>query len=318
MDYFDKKVFMSHARVLYGKPLAEDVYHQLKPWVEWLTLALHRQPALDVVLVGDNPASHVYVERKRVQCLSLGIESRVHYLPADTPLDTLQSLINQLNNDNKVDGMLVQMPLPSHLDSLHVLGMVSAHKDVDGLNPTNLGALYVGTGHMLPCTPLGVMHILNHVWGDVCGKHIVIKGRSILVGRSLAAMLVNANATVTLMHSYSQHTRDIIQKADAIIMAVGRPRSLMAEEVKPGAVVIDVGISRLADGTLVGDVDAGVLSVAGALTPVPGGVGPMTIAALMANTVRAACSRLLLQGGINHDEFTLFKRTHPFPIGPDF
>lgn len=311
---------MPQAHIVYGKPLADGIYQMLNPWVDFLNIHTQRAPSLHVVLIGDNPSSLVYVKRKQEQCQLLGITSQVHHYAADSHVDDIRRLIMNLNTNDDVDGILVQMPLPAHLDSASILSLIDPQKDVDGLTPTNLGALFIGQRGLLPCTPLGVMHILKNICGDVVGKNIVVMGRSILVGKSLATMLTHANATVTLMHSHSLNARVITQHADCIVMAVGRPYSLVADDVRPGAVVIDVGINRTLDGSLVGDVSPCVASIAGAITPVPGGVGPMTIAALMANTVRIAYNRFtqLPKGKLFYDEVAVFKRTHPFPIGRDF
>lgn len=305
------------AKLVYGQPLAEGIYQNLAPWIHMLTHNMGRAPSLHVVLIGENPASLVYVNRKQKQCHELGITSHVHRLSPSIPFDEVTQLINQLNHQAHVDGILLQMPLPTHLNSADALNLIDHNKDVDGLTATSLGVLYMGQQGIRPCTPLGVMYMLKHIWGNLAGKHIVVKGRSLLVGRSLATMLTHANATVTLMHSHSQKARDITQLADGVVMAVGRPNSLTGDDIRKGAVVIDVGINRMEDGSLAGDVDAASVSqVAGYLTPVPGGVGPMTIAGLMANTVYLAYQRLLQQQkGKLYDELALFERTHPFPIG---
>lgn len=307
---------MTQARIVYGQPLADAIYQGLVPWIEWLKQRMQRSLSLHVVLIGDDPASLVYVRRKQSQCLALGITSEIHHYPAASSMEDVKQLLAKLNANNHVDGILVQMPLPPHLNSTAVLSLIDPLKDVDGLTPTNLGALYMGLPGLWPCTPLGVMHILKHIWGDVKGKHVVVKGRSILVGRSLATMLTHAHATVTLMHSHSQNARELTRSADGIIMAVGKPGALSSEDIRPGTVVVDVGINRTLQGTLAGDVDINVASVAGVLTPVPGGVGPMTIAALMANTIRIAYNRFMaLEGAPSNDELAVFKHTHPFPIG---
>ena len=308
---------MINTKIICGHELAHGIYDSLKNWNQFIGGHLGRKPSLHVVLVGDNPASVIYVEKKKEQCMALGITSVIHKLPENIAEADLEKLVLELNHDDSVDGILIQMPLPKNLPTRKVINWIDSNKDVDGLTSQNLAALYTGEPGLLPCTPLGVMHILQSIWGDVSGKHVVVMGRSILVGKSLQTMLTNANATVTLMHSYTQNKEAILKLADGVVVATGKPNSLKGEHVKRGTVVIDVGISRNLDGTIVGDVDSKSMeAVAGALTPVPGGVGPMTIAALMANTVRIACYFAAKKKGDFYAELTEFAHNNPFPIGP--
>lgn len=242
-------------------------------------------PGLSVVLVGDDPASHVYVSRKEKAAAKAGIRGRTHRLPETATTAEVLGLVASLNSDETVHGILVQLPLPGGIDTEAVLDAVRPDKDVDGFHPANAGMLASGLDAIAPCTPSGIMRMLAEYGVDCSGKDAVIIGRSRIVGRPMAALLTNANATVTLCHSRTQDLRAHARRADILIVAVGRPEMVTADWVKPGAVVVDVGINRTDDGRLVGDVHyASVLSVAGHLTPVPGGVGPMTIATLLSNT----------------------------------
>ncbi|MDO8987959.1 MAG: bifunctional methylenetetrahydrofolate dehydrogenase/methenyltetrahydrofolate cyclohydrolase FolD [Coriobacteriia bacterium] len=246
------------------------------------------RPGLAVVLVGDDPASHSYVRMKEKDCEEVGISSRDFRRPAQTDQAELIDLIDQCNSDATIHGILVQLPLPAHLDEEAVLARISREKDVDGLHPTNLGRLVRGIQAPRACTPWGVMKMLEHYGIDPAGKRAVVIGRSSIVGKPMALMLLEANATVTVCHSRTQDLPGVCREADILIAAVGRPEMVTAEFVKPGAVVIDVGINRTDKG-MVGDVDyASVEPIASAITPVPGGVGPMTRAMLLANTVDAA------------------------------
>lgn len=250
------------------------------------------KPGLAVVLVGDDPASQVYVRNKIARATESGINSIEHRLPAETTQDTLNSLINALNADPEVHGILVQLPLPAHLDEEQVIAAISSAKDVDGFHPENVGALSVGKDSLVPCTPQGCMIMLNKTLGDLSGKHAVVVGRSNIVGKPMAALLLKANCTVTVVHSRTPEPEKLAQQADILVAAVGIPEMIGPEWVKPGATVIDVGINVIErDGKrkLVGDVDyTAVEALAHAITPVPGGVGPMTIACLMKNTLIAA------------------------------
>ena len=250
-------------------------------------------PGLAVVIVGDNPASRVYVRNKARACGDIGIRSEVHELPGDAPPADLLARIDALNSDSAVHGILVQLPLPPQHDTERVLEAIAVDKDVDGFHPFNQGLLIEGRCPMPPCTPAGVMVLLARAGIEVAGASAVVVGRSHIVGKPLALMLINAGATVTVCHSRTRHLAAHTAAADILVVAIGRPRMIVADMVKPGAAVIDVGINRLPDGKLAGDVDFdGVRERAGHITPVPGGVGPMTIAMLLANTVHAAERRV--------------------------
>lgn len=246
-------------------------------------------PCLAVVLVGDDPASAVYVRNKKLACQKSGIKSRSYELPSETTQDDLLKLVDELNGDPAVDGILVQLPLPAHIDSQAVLERIVPHKDVDGFHPYNVGRLVVKMPLMRPCTPKGVMTLLEAYSIDPKGKKAVIVGASNIVGRPQALELLLSRATVTICHSATQNLADEVAAADILVVGVGIPNFVKGEWVKPGAVVIDVGINRLDDGSLCGDVEFDVAKErASMITPVPGGVGPMTIATLLENTVHAA------------------------------
>ena len=246
-------------------------------------------PCLAVVLVGDDPASAVYVRNKKLACQKSGIESRSYELPSETTQDDLLKLVDELNGDPTVDGILVQLPLPAHIDSQAVLERIEPHKDVDGFHPYNVGRLVVKMPLMRPCTPKGVMTLLEAYGIDPKGKKAVVVGASNIVGRPQALELLLSRATVTICHSATQNLADEVAAADILVVGVGIPNFVKGEWVKPGAVVIDVGINRLNDGSLCGDVEFDVAKErASMITPVPGGVGPMTIATLLENTVHAA------------------------------
>ena len=246
-------------------------------------------PCLAVVLVGDDPASAVYVRNKKLACQKSGIESRSYELPSETTQDDLLKLVDELNGDPDVDGILVQLPLPAHIDSQAVLERIEPHKDVDGFHPYNVGRLVVKMPLMRPCTPKGVMTLLEAYGIDPKGKKAVIVGASNIVGRPQALELLLSRATVTICHSATQNLADEVAAADILVVGVGIPNFVKGEWVKPGAVVIDVGINRLDDGSLCGDVEFDVAKErASMITPVPGGVGPMTIATLLENTLHAA------------------------------
>ena len=254
-----------------------------------------RKAGLAVVLVGEDPASQVYVRSKHKATVAAGMESFEHRLPADTTDSDLLALIEHLNKDDAVDGILVQLPLPDHLDEQTVIASISPDKDVDGFHVTNAGRLAVGQRGFVPCTPLGCMMLLTDRLGDLSGLEAVVIGRSNIVGKPMAQLLLDANATVTIAHSRTKDLPGVVKRADIVVAAVGRAEMVKAEWLKDGATVIDVGINRLPPaegeekGRLVGDVDyAGAQGVASAITPVPGGVGPMTIAVLLRNTLVAA------------------------------
>ncbi len=250
---------------------------------------LDRAPGLAVVRVGEDPASMVYVAKKGARADRLGFHQRSALLPATVDQATLEALVLELNEDPLIDGILVQLPLPKHLDERRVLELICPDKDVDGFHAINTGLLSQGRQALVPCTPLGVMQILRHAEIGLEGLHAVVVGRSNIVGRPMAMLLEQANCTVTVCHSRTRNLDEHLRRADIIVAAVGRPNTIRAEHIKAGAVVVDVGINRLDDGSLVGDVAYDeVFPLCSAITPVPGGVGPMTISMLMENTVTAA------------------------------
>jgi methylenetetrahydrofolate dehydrogenase (NADP+)/methenyltetrahydrofolate cyclohydrolase len=270
-----------------GKAIAADLKAALKTRIVSLQ-ATQRAPGLAVVQVGDDPASTVYVRNKQQACETLGIVSFCHHLPTETTQDALLMLVEQLNQDPHVDGILVQLPLPARIDADAVIEAIAPDKDVDGFHPANLGRLVLGRPTFPSCTPAGVMELLARTGVPIAGRHAVVVGRSAIVGKPMAALLLNAHATVTTCHSRTPDLAAITRQADILVAAVGRAGLITGDMIKPGAVVIDVGMNRNADGKLCGDVEfVGAERVASWITPVPGGVGPMTIAMLMANTVSA-------------------------------
>ena len=276
------------AQVLDGKVVARATLQALRPRIE----SLPRPPGIAVVRVGEDPASKVYVGRKTARAAKLGFRHEEIHLSAEVGQAELESVVDALNADEGIDGILVQLPLPAGLNATAILDRIDARKDVDGFHPNNAGHLSQGRPRFVPCTPAGVMQILNHYDVSLEGKHAVVIGRSNIVGRPMAMLLEQANCTVTIAHSRTQDLPTLLSTADVVVAAVGRAHFVDGAWVRPGAVVIDVGINRIADGTLVGDVDTDAARPhASAITPVPGGVGPMTIAMLMANTVRAAEQR---------------------------
>ena len=276
------------ATVIDGKEVARQVRERVREEVAAFRAERGVQPGLATVLVGDDPASHVYVGNKRKASEEAGIASFHHELPADASQDEVAGLLQQLNADPAVHGILLQLPVPDHMDADALTGLVDPSKDVDGLTPVSAGLLVQGREGLVPCTPAGVMELLRHTGVDLEGAEAVVLGRSNLVGRPLVSLLLAENATVTTCHSRTRDLAEVCSRADVLIAAVGRPRLVTADMVKAGAVVIDVGINRV-EGKLVGDVDFdAVAPKARAITPVPGGVGPMTIAMLLANTLKAA------------------------------
>jgi methylenetetrahydrofolate dehydrogenase (NADP+)/methenyltetrahydrofolate cyclohydrolase len=285
------------ARILDGKTIATTLREETAQAVTKLMEQHGIQPQLVAILVGEDPASQVYVKNKEIACRKAGIASRVLHLPATTSIDELLKLLDELNADPTVHGILVQLPLPSHLEPQRVLDRIVPSKDVDAFSPENVGLLSQGRPRFYPCTPHGVFQLLHRCGIDLAGKEVVVVGRSDIVGKPLASMCMqksgpcgpsNANATVTCCHSQSSNLAEITRRADVLLVAIGKPEWIQASMVKPGAVVIDIGINRLND-RLVGDVDFhSVSQVASAITPVPGGVGPLTIAMLLHNTLRAA------------------------------
>ena len=289
---------MTAAKTIDGKAFAAELRAKIAQEVPAFTAANGRKPGLAVILVGDNPASRVYVANKAKQTVEVGMVSFEHRLPADTPQDELVALVRRLNADDAVDGILVQLPLPKHIDEMAVVSAIDPDKDVDGLHVVSAGRLASGLPGLVSCTPLGCMMLIRDVLGDdLSGKNAVVIGRSILVGKPVAQLLLAANCTVTIAHSRTQDLAEVVRRADIVVAAVGRPEMVKAEWIKPGACVIDVGINRVASAVegktrLVGDVDYSAVShVAGSITPVPGGVGPMTIACLLHNTLLAANRR---------------------------
>lgn len=270
---------------LLGKPVAESIYASLKEKIS----QMKKKPNLVVLLVGEDPASKVYVGNKTQACERLGIGGETQHLKADISQAELIKRIEALNADSSVYGILVQLPLPKHIERDVVLSKIAPEKDVDGIHPLNMGKLVLGQKGLVSCTPSGVMEMLRFYQIPVSGKRAVVIGRSEIVGKPMAQLLIAADATVTVCHSRTQNLKEITQQADVLIVAMGKPKAITAEYIKPGATVIDVGIHRQADGKLCGDVDTdSVNKVAGALSPVPGGVGPMTIAMLMNNLIQAA------------------------------
>ncbi|MEA5515600.1 bifunctional methylenetetrahydrofolate dehydrogenase/methenyltetrahydrofolate cyclohydrolase FolD [Nodularia sp. UHCC 0506] len=278
------------AKLLDGKALAEKIHQELSAMTTQTQAKFGRSPGLAVLMVGDNPASAAYVRNKERACAKVGIASFGKHFPTETTQGELEEVIAALNQDERVDGILVQLPLPSHLDAVALLNKIDPDKDADGLHPVNLGRLVRGEPGLRSCTPAGVMRLLQEYEIPLQGKHAVVVGRSILVGKPMALMLLAADATVTIAHSRSLDLGTITKNADLIIAAVGRPGLITGEMVKSGSVVIDVGMNRVTDASgksrLVGDVDwESTAAVAEYITPVPGGVGPMTVAILLQNTV---------------------------------
>lgn len=242
-----------------------------------------------MVIVGNDPASKVYVGRKEAMCKELGMYSELYELPESTQQDELLSLVEKLNKKSSIHGILVQLPLPGHLDEKAVISAINPEKDVDAFHPVNVGKIMIGDYDFVPCTPAGIMELIKESGIDVCGKTCVVVGRSNIVGKPMAMLLLHKNGTVTICHSKTKDLGEITKTADVLVAAVGRANFITKDMVKPGAVVIDVGMNRLENGKLVGDVDfCEVEKIAGAITPVPGGVGPMTISMLMKNTLTAA------------------------------
>jgi methylenetetrahydrofolate dehydrogenase (NADP+)/methenyltetrahydrofolate cyclohydrolase len=277
------------AQIIDGKQIAGRVRIEVAREVERFTTEFGgARPGLATILVGDDPGSAVYVAGKQKASREVGMEPTNYPLPADTPREELVELIERLNADESVDGILLQLPLPGHLDGVELTGMIDADKDVDGLTPVSAGRLALGIEGLRPCTPQGVMTLLDAAGAQLEGAEAVVIGRSNLFGKPMAQLLLGANATVTTCHSRTRDLAEVCRRADILIAAVGRPRMVKADWVKPGAIVIDVGMNRTQEG-LAGDVDFdAVKEVASAITPVPGGVGPMTIAFLLRNTLQAA------------------------------
>ena len=279
------------ARLIDGKRIAQHIQQQLHKTIQQRKNEHKRAPRLDVILVGDNPASTVYVRTKAEACRAVGMTSQIHKLSTDTSQQQIEALIEQCNQNNHCDGILLQLPLPKHLNANLLLEKISIHKDVDGFHPYNLGRLAQGRPALCPCTPHGVMTLLKHYEIDTKGKEAVVVGASNIVGRPMAYELLAANSTVTICHRQTQNLADKIRLADILLAGIGNPHVIQTEWIKPGAVVIDIGFNRLANGKIVGDIDFKTAKeVASFITPVPGGVGPMTVATLLENTLKAQMS----------------------------
>ncbi|MGC9502496.1 bifunctional methylenetetrahydrofolate dehydrogenase/methenyltetrahydrofolate cyclohydrolase FolD [Baaleninema sp.] len=288
---------MDTTRILDGKALAKKIQGELRSQIQTQVESGKRPPGLAVLRVGDDPASAVYVRNKERSCERVGIASFGRHFPADTSAEEIAAEIDRLNTDDRVDGILLQLPLPDHLDAVSLLLKIDPDKDADGLHPVNMGRLMRGEPGLRSCTPAGVMALLKEYDLDPKGKNAVIVGRSILVGKPMALMLLEANATVTVAHSKTQNLPEVIRNADILVAAVGRPQMITGDMVKPGSIVADVGINRITDGEgnskLVGDVDfESAKENASFITPVPGGVGPMTVAMLLKNTVEAYLEKI--------------------------
>lgn len=275
-------------KIIDGKLVSEKIRNVIKEKAKRIHEEFSRVPGLAAVLVGEDPASQIYVRNKRISCEDVGIYSEEHKLSESTTQGELLSLIDKLNNDNKINGILVQLPLPSHINESIVLNSVSPQKDVDGFHPINAGYLFEGQPKFIPCTPHGIIKMLDFYNVEIEGKNAVVLGRSNIVGKPAAILLLQKNATVTICHSRTRNLNEILKNADIIVAAIGKAHFVKKEMVKEGATIIDVGINRLENGKLAGDVDFdGVKEVCGLITPVPGGVGPMTITMLLWNTLKS-------------------------------
>lgn len=275
------------AKIIDGKAISTAIKDELKEKVAALKEE-GKEITLAVIQVGNDPASTVYVGNKKKACEYIGIQSLAYELPEDTTEEKLLGIIDELNNDAKVNGILVQLPLPKHIDEDKIINRISADKDVDGFHPESVGRLLIGEKGYLPCTPAGIIQLLKRSDIDIEGKECVVIGRSNIVGKPMAVLLLRENGTVTIAHSRTKDLESVCKRADILVVAIGKPKFIDAKYVKEGATVIDVGIHRNADNKLCGDVDFdSVVNVAGAITPVPGGVGPMTIAMLMNNCVNS-------------------------------
>ena len=277
------------AQIIDGKKIAAEVRERIAADTSAFSEKYGFVPGLAVVIVGEDPASQVYVRNKGKACAEVGFYSEIHRMAADTTMEELLAKIEALKNDPRIHGILVQMPLPAHLDEKTVIDAIPPEKDVDAFHLVNTGRIMRGDYHFLPCTPAGVMEMLRHEHIDVAGKECVVVGRSNIVGKPMAMLLLHANGTVTICHSRTKNLAEVTRRADILVVAIGKADFITGDMVKEGAVVIDVGMNRRADGKLTGDVDfASVEPKASAITPVPGGVGPMTITMLLENTLTAA------------------------------
>ena len=282
------------AKILDGKAVSQRVKNALKDETEKFVEKYGIRPGLAVVIVGDDPASRVYVNSKKKACAEIGYYSEEHALPESTTEGELLSLVEKLNGDEKIHGILVQLPLPKHIDEEKIINAINPKKDVDAFHPVNVGKIMIGNFDFLPCTPAGVMELINEAGIDLTGKNCVVVGRSNIVGKPQAMLPLHKNATVTICHSKTKNIKEITKNADVLVAAVGRAQMFDGDYIKDGAVVIDVGMNRLENKKLVGDVDfESAAKKASYITPVPGGVGPMTIAMLMKNTLTAAKNAVL-------------------------
>ena len=277
------------AKIIDGKLISAQIREEIAEKVKEYNERTGKLPGLAVVIVGENPASQVYVRNKKKACEQVGFNSWVYEMPESTTQDELNALIDKLNDDCEVHGILVQLPLPKHLDEEQVILRIKPEKDVDAFHPTNVGRITIGNPKFLPCTPAGIMELLHRSGIEIAGKECVVIGRSNIVGKPMALLLLSENGTVTVCHSKTRDLKEVCRRADILVVAIGKADYVTADMVKEGAVVIDVGMNRNAEGKLTGDVDfASVSEVASHITPVPGGVGPMTITMLLQNTLRAA------------------------------
>lgn len=282
------------AQIISGKEVSQKVREKIKKETQELFEKTGKKPGLAVVIVGEDPASQVYVRNKAKGCEEVGFYSEVHRLPEETTMDELLALIEKLNNDNNIHGILCQLPLPKHLDETKVILAINPNKDVDAFHPVNTGKIMIGNYSFLPCTPAGVMELIASTGVDVAGKECVVVGRSNIVGKPQAMLLLQKNGTVTICHSKTKNLKETTKRADILVVAVGKANFITGDMVKDGAIVIDVGINKNEDGKLVGDVHfESAEKVASYITPVPGGVGPMTITMLLQNTLIAAKEQIL-------------------------
>lgn len=274
--------------IINGKQIAEDIREGIRQEMEQLKTTGF-QPGLAVVLVGEDPASQVYVRHKEKACHDLGFYSEVHRLPSTTSQEELLAMVDRLNKQENINGILVQLPLPEQIEEKAIINAISPEKDVDGFHPISVGNLVIGDDSLLPCTPAGVIELIKRAGVEISGKHAVVIGRSNIVGKPVSLLLQRENATVTMCHSRTSNMKELAKQADILVVAIGKANFVDASYIKPGAVVIDVGVNRLDNGKLAGDVDfESAKEVSGPITPVPGGVGPMTITMLMQNTLVAA------------------------------
>ena len=277
------------AKIIDGKAISAQIREEIAVNVKKYNEKTGKLPGLAVVIVGENPASQVYVRNKKKACEQVGFNSWVYEMPEESTQEELGALIDKLNNDVEVHGILVQLPLPKHLDEEEVILRIKPEKDVDAFHPTNVGRITIGNPKFLPCTPAGIMELLHRSNIEIAGKECVVIGRSNIVGKPMALLLLSENGTVTVCHSKTKDLKEVCKRADILVVAIGKADFVTSDMVKEGAVVIDVGMNRNAEGKLTGDVDfASVSNVASYITPVPGGVGPMTITMLLQNTLRAA------------------------------